>query len=359
MRILLLVLPLAACSARPADEPADNTATAAIAMQAPAGAPTDRHAVPTPGTLKTFGDWTVGCDNVRTCTLASLGGEGGNFPPVTIAVKRDGGADAMPSIALEPQDDGAHGVPHPVAVAIDGQAFDPANGAAVVAAMANGHALTIRDASGATIATQSLNGASAALRSIDAAQGRAGGVTALVARGPTPASTVPAVPALPVIVAVVPAGSATMPDKTMLAALAKQAAGGSALDDTVTADPEAYALGGGATLVLIPWSQGAYNISKAMFVMHDGKAVAAQTDMPSAFDGHGMLQDAVPSVINAVFEDGVLKSLAKGRGLGDCGDAQSFVWDGVRFRLSAESAMGECRGNPNFITTWRVRVLRR
>jgi len=54
----------------------------------------------------------------------------------------------------------------------------------------------------------------------------------------------------------------------------------------------------------------------------------------------------------------VLTGYAKGRGLGDCGLVQSLVWDGTRLRLTEQSEMRECRGNPNYLTTWRTRVVR-
>ncbi|MGJ3628473.1 DUF1176 domain-containing protein [Sphingomonas sp. MMS24-JH45] len=45
-----------------------------------------------------------------------------------------------------------------------------------------------------------------------------------------------------------------------------------------------------------------------------------------------------------------------GAGLGDCGVAQTYAWDGRRLRLVEQSAMGECRGNPNYLRTWIATV---
>ena len=44
-------------------------------------------------------------------------------------------------------------------------------------------------------------------------------------------------------------------------------------------------------------------------------------------------------------------------GLGDCGSRQSFVWDATRFRLSEQADMAECRGNIDYITIWRAKVI--
>jgi hypothetical protein len=49
-------------------------------------------------------------------------------------------------------------------------------------------------------------------------------------------------------------------------------------------------------------------------------------------------------------------AFAKGRGIGDCGVGDDYVWDGDRFRLAEQIAMGECRGSVDYITTWRARV---
>jgi Protein of unknown function (DUF1176) len=44
----------------------------------------------------------------------------------------------------------------------------------------------------------------------------------------------------------------------------------------------------------------------------------------------------------------------KGRGLGDCGSSQNFVWDGTMFRLVEARVMGECRGAADFLTVFRA-----
>jgi hypothetical protein len=220
--------------------------------------------------------------------------------------------------------------------------------------MANGRALDIRDAGGKTLATLSLKGASAALRYVDAKQSRASTATALVARGDKPASSVPARPSVPQIVAITPTGQPFAPNATMIADMKRQAQ----CDDSAHGDAEFHALGGGATLVLLPCSAGAYNLISAVFVVRDGKATPAKMDAPAGFTEDGK-PDAVPMPVNPDFSNGVLSSFAEGRGLGDCGDRQDFVWDGSRFRLSHEESMGECRGNPNYITTWSASVSRR
>jgi len=358
---------LAACSSEP--ESANQAAPANVAAPAPTPEPTpitDSHAAPDPTETRTFEDWIVACDNGGQCSMASLSPEDAGFYPVNLAVTRDAGPDGAISVALQANQEGIT----PASIAVDGQSVGGAfpamrdgttsltgNAAAAIAyALVNGHSLTIRDPGGAPIASLSLAGASAALRFIDAAQGRADTVTAIVAKGNEPASGVPAAPVLPVIVAAPVATGNAQVDATMAADLKRRAQ----CDDLLIRDlaPEAYPLGGGATLVLLPCSAGAYNLSSAVFVIQDGKAAPAKVDAPTGFTENGVIAD-IPEVVNGSVADGVLTSYAKGRGLGDCGVQQDFVWDGTMLRLAQQAEMGECRGNPNLLTTWRTRVVRR
>jgi hypothetical protein len=370
-RSILLVIPLAltACSSPSpgGNATASPTPSASVTSVATASnaAPLDTHTTPKLGELKTFGDWAVGCDNLHDCEMASLGPEGADFPPINQMLTRTAGPEGAITVTLLPNDSPAPKAA-PASVAIDGKAASGAFGggdapaltgeaaAQIVAAMANGQALAIRDASGKTLAPLSLKGASAALRYIDAQQGRAGGVTAIVAKGNQPAAGVPARPAPPQIAALTPGGKAFAPDAAMIAAMKQRAQ----CDDSAHGEIETHGLGGGTTLILLPCSAGAYNLISAAFVVRDGKAEPAAMDAPSGFT-EADRKDAVPMPVNATFADGMLTSFAEGRGLGDCGSRQEFVWDGTRFRLSHQEDMGECRGDPNYITTWSASVSRR
>lgn len=359
---------LAACSSEPAgDNAAAPANTAAPATPTPTPAPVaDSRAAPHPTEMRTFSDWTVACDNGGQCSMTSLSPEDGEFYPVNLALTRDAGPNGTISVALVAGEEGLS----PARVAVDGAPVGgtfptPSQGvatisgnaaAAIAYALADGRVLTVRDAGGGVLATLSLDGASAALRFIDAAQGRADTVTAIVAKGNEPASAVPPAPALPVIVAMPVAGGAAQIDATMAAALEKRAHCDAPL--VAGLSPEAYRLGGGATLVLVPCSRGAYNLSSALFVIEDGKAAPARIDAPSGFTEIRATVE-IPQVVNGSVENGVLTSYAKARGLGDCGVQQDFVWDGTMLRLAQQSEMPECRGNPSMLTTWRTRVVRR
>lgn len=368
MRIASVALLLSACSA--ATTPDNSALTEATPSPVPAQATAlqkELAATPDqakPGRLKTFGDWAVGCDNTALCTMASLGPERGEFPAVTMTVLRQPGPAGAVDLSFETAEDGEP--VRAVAVAVDSQriALPALNGAVatrVAAAMANGASLTVSEAGDRERARVSLKGASAALRWIDVQQGRERTVTALVAKGTKPASAVPERRPAPVIETVAPTGTAAQSTKTQLAVMRRLAACEDprlARSDLIK--PEAHALGGGATLVMLPCSVGAYNLSSALFVIRGSSVVPAKADAPTGFGPTPAAgEDRLTSVVNGEWRGGELTSYAKGRGLGDCGVRQTLVWDGERLRLSEQSEMGECRGNPHYITTWRAQVVRR
>ena len=62
----------------------------------------------------------------------------------------------------------------------------------------------------------------------------------------------------------------------------------------------------------------------------------------------------MPIVTNAGWDGSVLVNFAKGRGLGDCGILQHWVWDGERFRMVLGQHMEECRGAIEWPTLFRA-----
>lgn len=320
-------------------------------------------AIPKPGPIKAFGDWAVACDNVHACEMTSLipeseaadGSDSGAFFSIARAAGPGGG------FTFEASSNG--GVAGAVSVQVDGSTV--ASGSVgndlmslsgepalrIVAAMANGKRLALVDAGGKEVAHASLAGSSAALRFIDADQGRAGTVTAAVARGPRPASAVPPPPPLPHVPSLAGAGVAA----TVTPALRKAMIAASECDaaDVGTDRLEGNALGGGKTLVLLPCGAGAYNFSSIAFIVSGGRAVLARFDSPPGWSG---VEDGKPMLVNAEWDakTSQLSSYAKGRGLGDCGSAERYVWDGTMFRLVEATQMGECRGSVNWLTIWRA-----
>jgi hypothetical protein len=127
--------------------------------------------------------------------------------------------------------------------------------------------------------------------------------------------------------------------------------------ETISADSVAVdAIDATHSLVLLRCGSGAYNFMSMPFVASGrGKAVRLA---PARFDHAPEEPNGGTMLVNAAWEPGrrLLTTFAKGRGLGDCGTAQEYAWDGATFRLSQLRRMDECRGSADWITLWRARV---
>lgn len=315
-----------------------------------------------PGALKSFGDWTVGCDNTHRCTLASLAPETAPGPGYMLAITRAAGPAGGYEIAIGNTGDG----PAPAVLRVGVQRFMVSgNGLAgakaqrIVAALTNARTLVLVGRTAKPLGTVSLTGISAALRYMDAVQHRVDTVTAAVARGRNAAATVPPALLPPVVHAPALTGTPARLTRSQVAAMKRAARCEAPPSADVDWSPVVSAVGSDTSLAVLPCSAGAYNVIGALFVIRDNRVTPARTDAPAGFEATGADPDTpVPSVVNGRFDNGILTSYAKGRGLGDCGVSQRFVWDGTRLRLVEQAEMSECRGNPDFIRTWTARVER-
>jgi hypothetical protein len=324
-------------------------------------------AVPRPGELKTYRDWTVGCDNGRACHATSLMPEGEIAgQPLTMSIKRGPTAGALPEIRVH----GGNGkAPRLVA---DGRALgvrlraeeedwrvEDKGVAETLATIRTARTIRVEDGRGRRLGSVSLAGASAALLYIDEVQKRLGTVTALARSGPLPASAVPPPPALPRIAsAAAPGARGFRVAEDRIAALRKQAGCIPEQEDWPGYGSEQEELDANRTLILLGCGAGAYNYNSIPYLARRTGAaieiVLAGFDLSPA-SGEG---DDPPMLVNAGWDakQGLLTSFAKGRGLGDCGVGNDYAWDGTRFRLVRQIAMGECRGSIDYITTWRAVV---
>jgi hypothetical protein len=324
-------------------------------------------APPRPGELKTFQDWTVGCDNGRACHAVALVPEGWPDEAATMSVRRAPEADAPPVVGFEiGLDKGA------MALSADGVrlkarlvesegsvAVNSADARDVIAALRSASRLELIGRDGKPLGAISLKGASAALLYMDEKQHRAGTVTALARPGTRPAAVIPPPPPLPVVKAARPGAGAPLLSKARLAALRKQA--GCTIDEVGGPDfHEQAAIDSTRSLLLLACGSGAYNVSYVPFIVSRG--AKGPTTAIARFDSTDPWwnENGRPVLINAGWdkERGLLTSFAKGRGLGDCGEGREWAWDGARFRLVAQEEMGECRGSVDYISTWRARVVR-
>ncbi len=324
----------------------------------------------TVGKVSTFKDWTVGCDNGLACQAVALMPETGTEQQFSMVVKRPESVTAPLAIELA----GAQSKSTTYRVFVDGKAvtsgaimrdsdFIAVGGAEAMKlarAMAKGKAIQVVDGNGANLGIASLAGASAALRYIDAQQGRVGTTGAIIATGRRKATATKAM--LPVITAKKITPSNVLPDAGALVALSETSP--CAADRFDSTQDTAYSLGTGANgaqaLVLLNCGAGAYNFSSGVYI---GKqdSFGRWSFAPAKFDygATGFGEDSqIPLLVNADWDSGTqtITSYAKGRGLGDCGSSEKWVWDGDMFRLTGATLMGECRGSLDWIPVWRAEV---
>jgi hypothetical protein len=320
---------------------------------------------PRPAELKTFQDWTVGCDNGRACHAVGLMPENWPDDALTMSVRRGPEAGAQPVVAFELGADS-----HAAAIRADGKRLTArlvgaegetrvvaADNAALIAALRSAQRLELYSADGKSLGTVSLKGASAALLYMDEQQRRAGTATALVRPG-TRAPGDAAPPAIPLVSAPpVSRARPTVPSAAALKALRRKH--GCTIDEVGgPEEADSIALTASESLLLLACGSGAYNVSYVPFIVgRGGQARLAPFDHRPGW----WAEEGRPVLINAAWdgERGLLTSFAKGRGLGDCGTETEYAWDSRAFRLVEQAEMGECRGSRDYITTWRARVVRK
>lgn len=304
-------------------------------------------AEPVLGMNKTFQDWIAACDNGLSCV--GIGLQSQEDGEAYAVLRRAAGPTATPSLSLHLiLPDGSHAKEVTV-TGTGGAGFGPrtypasseesvlgvrvpeADLAPLTAVIRDGSSLTLT--AGGSTETISLRGAAAALLAIDDAQGRVGTVTALARPGTGPASSVPAGPALP------------RSEGKALRSLGPVPPRPAAIK--VTDDPSCQAiddiaidLGGGMSVRGVCDYAAAYNTGFRFWLVN-GKSAK-----PLSFQIPGIEMDDPAVLANpSVAKDGhTLEAYDLGRGLGDCGDRQSWAWTGSAFVLTAYASMDPCAG---------------
>lgn len=321
-----------------------------------------------PSDTGSFKDWRTACDNAGDCM--ALGFTRGEYAvgPFILLTRKDG-PDAEPvftvvlisdEVEVEEGDRvtlTATNISKGFVFAAEASMGDSAaqvdilarDAPALLAAILEGDTIEV-EANGKTIGAVSLAGSSAALRWIDDRQGRAGGVTALVAKGPKPASAVPAARIAPVVALGPAIGQDDLPT-AFPASLANRAEVKACKEEQmdpegVFGQPEAMArLTATEYLWAVPCGRGAYNFSSLMIIARaDGSGARSP----------GLGGDDTFVNVGYDAESRTLSAFNKGRGFGDCGSDDAWAWDGRRFQPIRHAEMGDCRGVPSdhWLVTW-------
>jgi hypothetical protein len=330
-------------------------------------------------TDKEFRDWWAACDNLRNCSAygfdTELSGRG------YIRIERGGAPNAKPKISIAAFVE--EGVTFKLSFddpALPGLPADAQTGEEVDAADLRRINLTGRDAdtlidslrkakeivitridppgkkSEQEVSKISLSGAVAAMLWIDEQQKRLGTTTALIKRGDKPESSIPPQPKPPVIIAAKGLSSAAAGKKPVerdQAAIKKKSTQLCGEGDDGELE-EASALAADTFLypVRCPESSGAYNHHYTFLISRAGQPQSAHTPKfrrPVKIGERERDADSEGFLTNADFSnrDMTMRTFNKGRGIGDCGDEESWVWDGKTFRLGEVKTMPHCRGVPS------------
>jgi hypothetical protein len=207
----------------------------------------------------------------------------------------------------------------------------------------------------AGLASMSIEGLSATLHFIDEAQGRLDTVTALSRRGPKPASAVPDAPNAP---ALVPSRSryiakrtTVAPPRALIARYEKE------YSDCERSEGEGMRLAKKTVVYFFYCGAGAYNPSHVVYLLDERKPAKNATRPETVDEKTGDLVPEQDMIFNMDYSDGKLTAYYKARGLGDCGNAQRWIWNGKKLQLESYLAMPICGGldQDNWIALWRTR----
>jgi hypothetical protein len=324
-------------------------------------------AAPAAAQMKQFRDWIAACDNTRRCvaygivstwshgylritrdaapdakpevTLAVYVGDGKRF---TLAFDR-GTSDFLPSGTFGPErmDKDEH----------TRFVLDVSNRALVAALRQASRIIITPVAEPEMWSYATLAGAIDALAWIDRRQKRAGSVTALVARGRRPASTIPAPPAAPTIAPArfdpAPVAPGFPP---AVVAKGKAACRKAAPDEEDGAEPrEVHRLGPELLLYwfFCPSGSGPYNLSNPLLLVAERDPAQVRVAMLRYPPLVAQVEKRKTEPPNNVGFDPATMTLTvfhQGRSAADCGTVAEWVWDGKDFRLARFRKMPECAG---------------
>ncbi|MDP1738566.1 MAG: DUF1176 domain-containing protein [Caulobacter sp.] len=308
---------------------------------------------------KSFGDWMAVCDNLNTCVAFAFPEAYGDGAWLRLERTGEPGAQVTLVIAIQAEEaPGAGGGPWTITV--DGQqvigrvTLTPVEDdtgywrAEISLSSAHEVAAAIREGASLTVTRKGrepvvlpLKGAAATMIWIDEQQGRIGSPTAL-SRAPGAPSAI-MVPATPVIRAGPAVSQASLP--TVVPASVMAVIGACEEPETAAGEALIARLAPGVVLYAPVCSQGAYNRIHYLAIADEAGRGARPLRLPQA---PGSTEATTTEAWNLHYDPAshTLLAFAKGRGLGDCGSEDQWVWDGAAFQLLVTRVMGDCRGVP-------------
>jgi hypothetical protein len=301
-----------------------------------------------PSTTFSHKDWELACDNTRTCRAAGYHEED-DGPNATILLTRAAGPNQPVKVELQLADDERHPVPAELAMSIDGRALgvvrtDPKSSiltlteaqvrALLPALLKDGRVAWTGKGTTWTVSTA---GANAVLLKMDEFQGRLDTPGALVRKGSKPETNVlpplpaPEIHAGPVSANKNPVKLTAAQTRELKAALRKTVKEGDCelLDSTsaTAGELEVQRFTNDKLLVSHTCWIAAYNTGDGYWVVDSKPPYSAVLVTTSATD----------------YDDGVITSFQKGRGVADCVASATWTWDGRTFAQTSDTTSGMCR----------------
>jgi len=322
---------------------------------------------------KTFSDWQVTCNNQNFCVARNIGEHAGRV----MSLERSAGARADAALRI---DLGGIGIPAgkapPIAgrLLLDGQPLKMANTewkiapwhlmtsnpqtvAALLETIQEGQTITLQSGQGRI----SLAGLKAALLFIDAQQKRVGSKTAWIKKGVSPPLSVPPAPALKEVVhpTAAPAPLTHQQLNDLLDYGNWRMSNTQCSLDPARRQVRVYALTNDKALLMIDCEAGAYNVVDLAWLVSRQKPFISRLvrlRLPFSPDNGNSEMELMNASFNEKSRE--LTTLAKGRGLADCGVASRWRFDGQNFRLvryAQEPTCDSWHGPDSWPTLWVTR----
>ncbi|MFK3739308.1 DUF1176 domain-containing protein [Massilia sp. TN1-12] len=289
-------------------------------------------------------DWELVCDNTRTCRAAGYHPE--TVPlRASILLTRRAGPNQPVAVQIQLADDDRHPSPSTLQMAIDGRPLgavriDPDDNTGTLSD-AQVKALLpalLKDAKlgwtgNGTTWTISTAGATAVLLKMDDFQGRIDTSGALARKGSKPESSV--LPALPTpVVRAAPVPSEGKPvtftarqERELLPALRKTVHDDSCPSLSQPQRLGVHRLSNDKLLVSHPCWLAAYNTGDGYWVI----------------DARPPYSPVLVTTSGTDYDKGVIGSVQRGRGIGDCMGWWTWTWDGRTFSQTSQRTGGMCR----------------
>ncbi|RKQ40686.1 DUF1176 domain-containing protein [Enterobacter sp. R1(2018)] len=308
---------------------------------------------------KSFADWQVTCNNQNFCSARNTGLHQGLVMTLTRSAgahtdvnlridlgNLDTAESKAPAIAPRLQVDGEplkldkskwRETPHHLATG-DAGAIN-----VLLDKIGDANAITLLNGQG----NISLAGLKAALLFIDSQQKRVGSETAWIKKGDDPPLSVPPAPALKEVTITNPTPTPFAQDELndLLDYGSWRMNNSQCSLDPMRREVRIFALSDDKALMLVSCEAGAYNVVDLAWIVSRQKPFASrQIHLKLPFTPAG--GDTDLELMNAGYDETnkELTTLAKGRGVGDCGISSRWRFDGQRFRLVRYAEEPSCDG---------------